>query len=351
MLNVEIVDPEDKKILVYFPRRPECFLLSEEDKKNYREECNISDSNTKMLDLMRNFNLFRIQMDGNIKSYRTQKLMYFFASKDAFAVYMIIAWILGIAINVMMYLWIYKKEDGDIAVDTTGHKLILDIVCYVLIGFSGFCLIIWFSFRFQQRRLIMREDFIFDNPGKDPNTFTNKIKINIYKSLIQAPVAFNMTLHILFTAVGMHYSFFLLSLNLMLIINISRTANYVIQSITLHLDQLVLTLVLTLFVIFSFTLIIAQSYTDSIDNDENLCSDLNTCYIFTVNWGLRNGGGVADSMKVQPKGSKYVGKSVHDVLFFIIVNVIALNIIFGIIIDTFSQLRDEQHERGNFSLF
>ena len=65
-----------------------------------------------------------------------------------------------------------------------------------------------------------------------------------------------------------------------------------------------------------------------------------------MNWGLRNGGGIADSMTVEPKGSRFYAKNMYDVTFFMIVNVIALNIIFGIIIDTFSQLRDDQHERG-----
>lgn len=349
MLNVEIKDPNGTPLLVFFPRRPECFLLSEEDKKNYREECNISDSNTKMLDLMRNFDLFKIQMDGNIKNYRTQKLMYSIGSKDAFAIYTVIAWILGVLINIFMYIWLYKVDGGILGFDTTSHKDITFYICYLHIAFSAVCLILWFSFRYKQRAMIMREDFIFDNPLKDPNKLWNKININVYKAIISSPIALNMTLHILFTALGMYYSFFVLSFNLLLIINISRTTKYVIQSITLHFDQLILTLIMTMFVIFSFTILIAEYYTETLDNAENLCTHLDTCYIFTVNWGLRNGGGIADSMIVQPKGTKYLGKSIHDVLFFMIVNVIALNIIFGIIIDTFSQLRDEQQERGKHS--
>ena len=98
--------------MVYYPRRPECFLLSEEDKKNYREECNIADSNTKMLALMRNFKLFSIQMEGNIRTYRTQRLIYFLGSKDAFAVYNIFCWFFSCIINYLVAIYLIRGDDG-----------------------------------------------------------------------------------------------------------------------------------------------------------------------------------------------------------------------------------------------
>lgn len=157
--------------------------------------------------------------------------------------------------------------------------------------------------------------------------------------------ATNMTLHILFSLLGLYNGYVLMQLNLLLIVNISKTMKFVVKSITLHFDQLLQTLILTLFVIFVFTMIIAEKYQATIDNTENLCIDIDTCFIFTLNWGLRNGGGVADSMIVQPDGDSYLEKNLHDVFFFIIINVVALNIIFGIIIDTFQQLRDSSQER------
>jgi hypothetical protein len=101
MLNVEVVDPSDNHLLVYFPKQPECFMLAAEDKKNYAEECDISDSNTKMLDLMRNFNLFSIQMEGNMKSFRSSQLVYLLTSKDAFAIYNIFCWLVGAILNIL----------------------------------------------------------------------------------------------------------------------------------------------------------------------------------------------------------------------------------------------------------
>ena len=48
------------------------------------------------------------------------------------------------------------------------------------------------------------------------------------------------------------------------------------------------------------------------------------------------------------ESSKYnfYGKMVFDLAFFLFVNIISLNVIFGIIIDTFSELRTKQRLRG-----
>lgn len=46
------------------------------------------------------------------------------------------------------------------------------------------------------------------------------------------------------------------------------------------------------------------------------------------------------------EGGAAVGKMVLDVTFFIIINVLYLNIVQGIIIDTFGEMREEIEERS-----
>jgi hypothetical protein len=352
MVNIEVNDSSENHLQVYFPRRPECFMLADQDKKSYKEECDISDANTKMLHLMRNFNMFSIQMEGNLKSYRMSPILYRILSKDAFAYYNIIAWVMGLIINILMALVLVRYDNQDLRASKKKYEKWLKFSCFGLSCFAGFCLVLWLIFRYLQRCEIMKEDFKFDNPAKDPERPINKLYINVKKALLEAATPVNMSLHIFFTLYGFYYSKFFLSLNLLLIANISRTTKFVVKAITLHWDQLVLTLVLTLFVIYSYTILLSEYYYGTLDlgdEDLDLCRNLYECFMYTVNWGLRNGGGIADSMTVEPKGAQFYQKNIYDVSFFIFVNVIALNIIFGIIIDTFSEMRDEQHERGKFS--
>ena len=235
MLNVEVVDPASNHLLVYFPKKPQCFMLAAEDKKNYNEECDISDSNTKMLDLMRNFQLFSIQMESNMASFRKSKIVYQLTSKDAFRAYMIFCWTFGAMVNLFGAFWVIRVNSSLIPADST-KELWLKIMSFFLSGFALFCLILWFAFRYPQRRKISREDFIFDNPGVDPDTTRSWIKINLIKSLFSRGTPVNMTLHIIFSMVGVFSSWFILSLNLMLVVNISRTCKFVIKAITIHAD-------------------------------------------------------------------------------------------------------------------
>lgn len=69
------------------------------------------------------------------------------------------------------------------------------------------------------------------------------------------------------------------------------------------------------------------------------------CVVSTLDKGIRMGGGIGDSLgKVPLEEDKYTHRIIFDLLFFIIVIIILLNIVFGIIIDTFAELRNERKE-------
>ena len=62
--------------------------------------------------------------------------------------------------------------------------------------------------------------------------------------------------------------------------------------------------------------------------------------------GLRFGGGIGDvtePIHFNDTGEIYLVKLFHDFSFHIVVNIIMLNVLFGIIIDTFAMLRDEKY--------
>lgn len=112
--------------------------------------------------------------------------------------------------------------------------------------------------------------------------------------------------------------------------------------------------------IYNFTVIIFlftyDNFTDQygfafIDNGiinrtgVSVCMSLFHCYCTALNYGLRFGGGLGDAMPIAPYDDEnlqlYYIKFFMDVAFFLLVNTIILNIFFGIIIDSFAQLREE----------
>ncbi|CAG2052998.1 unnamed protein product, partial [Timema podura] len=79
---------------------------------------------------------------------------------------------------------------------------------------------------------------------------------------------------------------------------------------------------------------------------ERACDSLVMCIVTTLNQGLRNGGGIGDILRAPSSNeSLYVARVVYDLLFFFIVIIIVLNLIFGVIIDTFADLRSEKQQK------
>ncbi|XP_027017220.1 inositol 1,4,5-trisphosphate receptor type 2 isoform X2 [Tachysurus fulvidraco] len=82
------------------------------------------------------------------------------------------------------------------------------------------------------------------------------------------------------------------------------------------------------------------------DAPERVCDTLLMCIVTVLNHGLRNGGGIADILRKPSKDEPmFAARVVYDLLFFFIVIIIVLNLIFGVIIDTFADLRSEKQRK------
>ncbi|CAB3383323.1 Hypothetical predicted protein [Cloeon dipterum] len=85
---------------------------------------------------------------------------------------------------------------------------------------------------------------------------------------------------------------------------------------------------------------------DSGELKERACDSLVMCIVTTLNQGLRNGGGIGDILRAPSSNEAlFVARVVYDLLFFFIVIIIVLNLIFGVIIDTFADLRSEKQQK------
>nr|XP_057941160.1 inositol 1,4,5-trisphosphate receptor type 3 [Doryrhamphus excisus] len=79
---------------------------------------------------------------------------------------------------------------------------------------------------------------------------------------------------------------------------------------------------------------------------ERACDTLLMCIVTVLNHGLRNGGGVGDVLRQPSKNEPlFPARVVYDLLFYFIVIIIVLNLIFGVIIDTFADLRSEKQKK------
>ncbi|KAF3428798.1 hypothetical protein E2986_14032 [Frieseomelitta varia] len=144
----------------------------------------------------------------------------------------------------------------------------------------------------------------------------------------------------------------------------------VIRSVTRNGRSIILTAVLALILVYMFSIIGFMFFKDdflvTVDEEimlnekdseaevinvggelkERACDSLVMCIVTTLNQGLRNGGGIGDILRA-PSSTEplFVARVVYDLLFFFIVIIIVLNLIFGVIIDTFADLRSEKQQK------
>ncbi|MGH0123009.1 UNVERIFIED_CONTAM: hypothetical protein FKN15_017132 [Acipenser sinensis] len=82
------------------------------------------------------------------------------------------------------------------------------------------------------------------------------------------------------------------------------------------------------------------------DAKERTCESLLMCIVTVLSHGLRSGGGVGDVLRKPSKEEPlFAARVIYDLLFFFMVIIIVLNLIFGVIIDTFADLRSEKQKK------
>ena len=132
-----------------------------------------------------------------------------------------------------------------------------------------------------------------------------------------------------------------------------------IQSVTLNGNQLLMTAMLGIIIIYIYSAIAFIFLYDTFYDDQvhagllnrkgdSICQSMMHCFLSTVNYGLRGGGGIGEFLPTQTAVKEneqgWAFRAAYDLTFFLVVITILLNIIFGIIIDTFAQLRDKKSQ-------
>ena len=119
--RIELVSNGDN--LEYcFPLRPPFFLLSDTMKAKYRQECDISDSNTKMMELMDRFQVFKECMQDTLENYRYNKVLYFVAHDDSYIMIQWVIYMFVLVANAMLFSG-YKTDPFNEGEDDDGVKI------------------------------------------------------------------------------------------------------------------------------------------------------------------------------------------------------------------------------------
>ena len=337
---------------IYFPRLPSTFNFSEEQKYEFLQTSSINDSNSKVLDLMNFVAEFQIEMNRSQKQWAPWLKV---AMQDAaIKWYMLLLCFLGAFIN-LMYFVDYNLR-GLAEFKTPILNQVAYIVRLVILSISGLTFLVWMLVKFPEK-LEKQEDRITPEINLDKKNTSFQFVRRFYKiyikSVIHEALPLTSLVHISACVLSMYVSIIFISLHLYTLMAFSRTTRYVIKSMTEHIDQLMMTFLLAIICIYFYSIIVADFFGNNLidsntPDDLERCQTLGSCFFYSTVQGLTNGDGVGIMIGQVPQGSPlFIPRLLVNLSFFILLNLAASNIIFGIILDTFAELRDSQQARGN----
>src|SRR3990167_4204527 len=146
---------------------------------------------------------------------------------------------------------------------------------------------------------------------------------------------------------GVFGYYLLYSILLFDVLKLSRTMTRITLALYKNLKLFGLTLLLALFILYFYSVIgfnyFPRDYLHGSDMVyKNYCHTLLDCFISTANNGLRARGGIGEALGSQYReAGDYWQRIAFDFTFFLVIMVLLLNVIFGVIIDSFSSMREE----------
>jgi hypothetical protein len=198
--------------------------------------------------------------------------------------------------------------------------------------------------------------YIEENKLKESQlTFWKKASIIVFDSIIGRDYINTLLYMFIVSTIGtilvrgeIVYAFLLLT-----IVNLNKTLKGIAISIKLRGPELGASFLLLIFIVYFYSNIgffyLNDNFRADIENDipDNYCLCLSFCFMTNFDAGIRARGGAADQMvriSFQRNRQLYYSRIIYDVSYFLICIIIMIDLVFGIILGTFSDMREKERK-------
>jgi len=321
---------------------------------------------TKLYSMLLASDNFTVEIEHNYLTCKDYKILLYLNGLDYLYIEIGIFAII-LVLNVFM---LFTLTEDDVDTGSELYKHLIDGVQVLIVVLSGFFIVLWFLSKWQCHYSIQKMIYI-DNmsneskKGKDNKeiedklTFFQKLDISINHALLQKNEINSLIFITICGLIGLcvqnkKYNF-LYSLQLMIVINLAENLKNIRIAIQMRYKQLMATLIFMVLIMYIFSNLNFYFYYEKLMFRDgqlviNQCNTIASCLLSVFLYGLRWHGGFGDTME-KPQLLKdtgyYIGRFFHDLAFFIIIIIFLLNIIFGIIIGTFRDLRINSWKKEN----
>ena len=359
----------EKPICVLFTVNPVVTLLSKASKNDFLKTVDRSERFSKLLSLMESCDYFFAEISYKQNQVKNNLIAKYIIDFD-FYWFEIISFIITCIINLILIITVDK--DNGLEKEFRYGKVV-DGFGYFNFILNFFVIFIWIIIKFPLYYLTESHKYLKKiksekeekNEGDDELSLSlcNKIQI-IYYILVKKSTLTGFIWNFLFSCFGVFTKiYFLYIVQILGILNLSRTLKNIILSLVIKFNQLsaLFYCILVFNLLFgniSF-LKFSRDFIRIIESGEpgtnyfepahveNECGTLLYCFATHLSYGMRFDGGIADRMEAASytyEKEYYIGRFFYEELYFLILVILVLNIIYGVIIDAFSELRNNEEK-------
>ena len=382
---VEIRLPsEGRNTSVIFTIPSEVVYLTERTKEEFIANVDRKNENTKKFELVRGILFFQLEIEY-FKNTKVSWLSKFILSID-FNYVQIIVYIIATIFLIFMlftsegYIQTEPVEDDsssarrllrllfeipskitDALNDSRNEwGFIYDMIIYIFCGINGIFILSWIIIKMPLYYALDKYKYMEENKIENEKDLSigRRIIIIIFDSIIGRDYINSLLYMFVISLIGslmfegeIIYAFLLLA-----ILNLNTTLKSIIASIKVRGPELGASFLLLIFLVYFYSNIgffyLNDNFAAEIEDDipDNYCLCLSFCFMTNFDAGIRARGGAADQMiriSFERNTNLYVIRLIYDVTYFLIIIIIMIDLVFGIILGTFSKMREEEREYDN----
>ena len=372
--TVEVRNEDCLNQTVIFTHIPEMIYLSNGTKAEFEKNVNRTSETCKKNDLIRHLGYFQKEIEYYKNNFSA---LSHWVSKIDFYYVKCASYLFALLINILALFTIYgdtrltvtndnsydilkvRRNDKtgiqqriDYSIDNW-HKMyqILNII-YMLL--NGILIFVWIYFRLPLYYELDKIKFFEENIHKKSLNFWDKLYIIIFMTIWNRNYISSIVYEFIISIIcfilkkgEVIFPFLLLA-----IVDLNITLKNVILSIKHRHKEFTRAFFLAFIFMYAMSnlafFFFNKDYIQELDyHDDNVCKTLIFCVLNALDNGLRARGGIGDSgirISFMRDKSHYIQRLIMDDIFFLLVVIIAIDLVFGVIIGEFDALRGEEQK-------
>ena len=384
---VEIRMPQElRNVSVIFTIPCEMIHLSEMTKEEFIYNVDRNSENSKKFELIRSISLFQKEIEYfknskvsliskiilSIDYMYVQFIMYFFALIFLLFMLFTLEGYKGIEaileeeeeerrLRILLRNLIEIPSKISNAIEFSIEKWgdVYNYICYFFCALNGILIISWIAVKMPLYYILDKYKYIEENKVNENHlTFWNKSYIIIFGAIIGRDYITTLLYMFIISLIGaiMKRGEIIYSFTLLAIVDLNPTLKGITMSIKLRGPELFASFLLLIFLVYFYSNLgffyLNDNFAADIENDipDNYCLCLSFCFMTNFDAGIRARGGAADQMiriSFERHTELYSIRIIYDISYFLICIIIMIDLVFGIILGTFSDMREKERKHYN----